>query len=84
MAEPIPKQDLKEKIKDIRKALKSIEDDISEKKSGISFGLPDLLCRVGELELCMEYNFKVRNDLNAELLPNRLCSHYDGDGAEEE
>ena len=74
----IPASEIKEKIKDVKDALKSIRPD----KALNDTQLERLLCRVGELELCLIFNKEIRNNPKAKLKINRLCTCYDK-GSEE-
>ena len=78
---PITKKQQNEVIKDIRENLRRIQKEINKRgKQGFFFGMQDLLCRVGELESCLLFNFDhERNPENAKPRPNRLCTCYDRD-----
>jgi hypothetical protein len=70
-----------ETIEKIRKYLdKIIEDD--DGNSGFISHLSDLLCRVGELESTILYQFDRNIDPNCEPRRNRLCECYGEDNNE--
>lgn len=73
--EKVDKEHIEDTIKDIQSALDMIEPD----KDNNDYALMTLLCRVGELELCLDYNFELRysHGKSVELRPNRLCKCYE-------
>ncbi len=74
ITEKVDKEHIEETIRDIQSALEMVEPD----KDNNDYALMTLLCRVGELELCLNYNFELKNShgKHVELLPNRLCKCY--------
>ena len=76
--EKIEKEHLIKTITDVRKALDNIHEDV-EDEIDASYWLMTLLCRVGELELCLNYNFEIKYSRGKliTLKPNRLCECYE-------
>jgi len=74
-SEKIEKEHIEETIRDIQSALDMIELD----KDNNDYALMTLLCRVGELELCLNFNFELKNSRGkpVTLRPNRLCECYE-------
>lgn len=72
------KKHLLDTIKDIQKALNEIKEEIEGNGDG-KYWLMTLLCRVGELELCINYNFEIKYSKGKEVIlkPNRLCECYE-------
>jgi len=72
----VTKKHVNETIKEIREALSRIQ-----KEQDSTYWLQTLLCRVGELEVCVNWNFEKRYDYkklrNPEFRNNRLCTCYD-------
>jgi len=58
--EPVEKEHLIKTINDIKKALNNILEDV-EDGTDASYWLMTLLCRIGELELCIDYNFQFKH-----------------------
>lgn len=83
--EKVPKKHLIETIRDIQKALDNILEDVQD-EGNADYWLMTLLCRVGELEVCVNYNFKLRYSKGKEvkLVPNRLCECYEKLGGDYE
>ncbi len=76
--EKVPKKHLIETIRDIQKALDEILENVQD-ESNADYWLMTLLCRVGELELCLNYNLNLKYAKGKEvkLVPNRLCECYE-------
>ena len=81
---PVEKKHLIKTINDIKKALNNILEDIDD-ESDSSYWLMTLLCRTGELELCLNYNFDVKYSSGKMIMlkPNRLCECYEKLGGDE-
>mgnify|MGYP001600702952 CR=1 FL=1 len=77
MTERVEKPHLIETIKHIRQALNEIEEDVLETGNTGEYWLMTLLCRIGELETCIELNNELRLNPNADYKPNRLCTCYE-------
>lgn len=74
----VEKEHLIETIKDIQKTLDDILEDVND-ECNADYWLMTLLCRVGELESCLTYNFEVKHCRGKRVIlkPNRLCECYD-------
>lgn len=74
----VEKKHLLDTIQQIEKALDGIKHDV-KKDQDAEYWLMTLLCRVGELEVCIDYNFQLRYSKGKEpmLKPNRLCECYE-------
>lgn len=86
----IPKKHFYETIQSIRKSLRDLEKEIKKKGNTqhnyhmAKYQLSqNLLCRVGELEVCVDYmlelkhNQDTKQDKKVEYKDNRLCTCYD-------
>lgn len=73
----ITENEIKEKIKDVKSALKMIRSAFPYNDNAIM----TLLCRVGELELCLKFNRELDQKGKAKLKENRLCYCYKGDSS---
>jgi len=76
--EKVTKEHLIETIRDIQRALDSILEDVQD-DTKTDYWLMTLLCRIGELELCLNYNFRLKFSKGKEvkMIPNRLCECYE-------
>ena len=83
--EKIEKEHLIKTINDVKKALDNILEDV-EDEIDASYWLMTLLCRVGELELCLNYNFEIKHSRGKLIMlkPNRLCECYEKLGGGED
>lgn len=72
----VTENEIKEKIKDVTKALKMV----TPAHPYNDYALMTLLCRVGELELCLKFNKRLDQKGKAKLTKNRLCKCYKDSG----
>lgn len=80
----VTKKDLNESIRDIRKALRVIEERINTpglKLQGANYNsrLDTLLCRVGSLKVTLDYIQESWRNPKAEVKDNPFCNCYDKD-----
>jgi hypothetical protein len=80
----VTKKDLNESIRDIRKALRVIEERINTpslklEATDYNSRLDTLLCRVGSLKVSLNYLQDSWRNPKAEIKDNPLCNCYDKD-----
>lgn len=73
----------KHKLDVIWQIEKHLTEIKNEKNPGFFFNMSDLLCRVGELESTVRWQFDLARDKSAEITKNRLCTCYDNGMNEE-